>query len=322
MNYELKTNLWQTSKWQNMLKKSNQVEKTIKLSFPLTGEKKEGERDIFIEKRKISLWETALFVLWLKPENFNEDTEKKLIEVCKQENSLFLQIETFSYDWDITINSKNFKNTHFKNFITPFSLVIDLKLPEEDILKNMKPKGRYNIKLAKKKWVIAKKVEKTDENIKIFTELITETAARDNFMMNSKFDYYKTFLEELDNSELIFVYKDEKVISAWIFTFENDIAIYYYWASTSEKKYRNLMAPYLVQWEAILEWKEKWCKIYDFLWIATPGAKNDELASVSNFKLKFSKDIREVSKNYLFVNKKLKYFIMAFLRKIQKKLKK
>ncbi len=304
--------IWQTQKWQEMLKKSNQVEKSIYLK----------EENIFIEKRKINLWETALFILGLNPEKFSEEVEKKLMEICRKENSLFLQIETFSYKQNISLNSKNFKNTHFKNFITPFTAVIDLENSEEDILKNMKPKGRYNIKVANKKEVEVKRVEKSDENIKIFTDLITETAKRDNFMMNSKFDYYKTFLEELDNSELIFAYKDEKVISAWIFTFENEVAIYYYWASTSEKKYRNLMAPYLVQWEAIQSWKEKWCKIYDFLWIATPWVKNDELSWVTDFKLKFTKDTREVSKNYLFVNKKVKYFIMSFLRRLQKKLKK
>jgi lipid II:glycine glycyltransferase (peptidoglycan interpeptide bridge formation enzyme) len=77
----------------------------------------------------------------------------------------------------------------------------------------MKPKGRYNIKLAKKKGVIAKRVEKTKENIKLFYNLITETSSRDNFNSNS-LNYYKVFLEKILSSELIFAYKNNKLISA------------------------------------------------------------------------------------------------------------
>jgi lipid II:glycine glycyltransferase (peptidoglycan interpeptide bridge formation enzyme) len=43
----------------------------------------------------------------------------------------------------------------------------------------MKPKGRYNIKLAEKKGVEIKIVEKTDKNIQYFYELMNETTSRD-----------------------------------------------------------------------------------------------------------------------------------------------
>jgi len=303
--------IWQTKKWQKMLKDSNQVEKTISLDF--------NWKEIFIEKRKISLWETALFILWFNVSLFDKELEKKLIEICKLEKSLFLQIETFSYEENINLNSTNFKKWYFKNFITPYTAIINLKKSEDEILANMKPKWRYNIKLATKKWVIVKSVEKTDENIQIFTDLITQTAKRDNFMTNPDFKYYKSFLENLSFSKIIFAYFEWKVISAWIFTYEKDVAIYYYWASTSDKKYRNLMAPYLVQWEAIKIAKEKNFKIYDFLWITTPWTENDSLSWVTNFKLKLTKNTKNVSEDYIFINKKIKYRFMIFLRKIQKK---
>ncbi|MDR2639905.1 MAG: peptidoglycan bridge formation glycyltransferase FemA/FemB family protein [Candidatus Peribacteria bacterium] len=37
-----------------------------------------------------------------------------------------------------------------------------------------------------------------------------------------------------------------------MFVYTEDVAIYYYGASTSNEKFRNLMAPYLLQWNAIL----------------------------------------------------------------------
>jgi lipid II:glycine glycyltransferase (peptidoglycan interpeptide bridge formation enzyme) len=45
----------------------------------------------------------------------------------------------------------------------------------------MKPKGRYNIKLATKKGVEVKEVEKIDENIEKYYNLMLETTSRDNF---------------------------------------------------------------------------------------------------------------------------------------------
>jgi len=44
-----------------------------------------------------------------------------------------------------------FQFKHYKKFITPHTAVIDLEKSEEEILANMKPKGRYNIRLAEKK---------------------------------------------------------------------------------------------------------------------------------------------------------------------------
>ena len=181
----------------------------------------------------------------------------------------------------------------------------------------MKQKWRYNIRLAEKKWVEIYEAEKTDENIKIFYDLMNETTSRDWFFWN-KFDYYKIFLEELDFSKLLFADYEGKIISAWIFTYFWEEAIYYYGASTSDKNFRNLMSPYLLQWEAIKLWKKLWCEIYDFLWIASPDDTNSPLLWVTDFKLKLAKDSRSVSTSFIYKHKKFKYFLIEFLRKFKK----
>ena len=181
----------------------------------------------------------------------------------------------------------------------------------------MKPKWRYNIKVARKKWVEVEIVEKTKENIEDYYNLMLETTSRDWFSWNS-LEYYKTFLETLENSKLILAKKDWVVIAGWIFVFDKNVSIYYYWASTSKKEYRNLMAPYLVQWEAIKYAKSINSKIYDFLWIAIPWDKNSELAWVTDFKMKLTKYSLKVSKSYIFINKWIKYFFISLLRKMKK----
>lgn len=303
--------IWQTKNWQEMLVKSSQAEKYIE------------HNGVFIEKRKVALWEQGLFVLWLERELSEKDV-KELIEICKKEKALFLQIESLDYEQNIknkncasfSWKGKEFKIGVYKKFITPFTAVIDITKSEEKILSNMKPKGRYNIKLAEKKWVEVKVVEKTDENIKLFYDLMLETTSRDGFSWN-KFEYYKTFLNTIDNSKLLLAYYEDAIIAAWIFTFDNDVSIYYYWASSWDTRYRNLMSPYLLQWTAIKIAKENQSKLYDFLWVATPWDDNSPLAWVTDFKKKFTNDIRQVSESYIYINKKCKYAIINILRKIR-----
>ncbi len=295
--------IWQTKSWQEMLLKSKQIEKIIEID------------NIFIEKRSIWLGQFWLFVLWVNW--INNDFLDKVKSLCKIEKSLFIQFETLGYKNNLFIELKWFTNSYYKKFITPYTAIIDLNLSEDDILSLMKPKGRYNIKLAEKKWVLVKEVEKTKENIEIFYNLMLETTSRDNFNWNS-LDYYMTFLNSIKESKLFIAFLNDKAISAGIFTFVWNEAIYYYWASTSDSNYRNLMSPYLLQWTAICKAKELWMKIYDFLWVATPWEENSHLQWVTDFKSKFTSNIVKVSYSYIFVNNKIKYNLLQLLRKFKR----
>lgn len=128
----------------------------------------------------------------------------------------------------------------------------------------MKPKGRYNIKLAEKKGIEVALLKKTEENIKAFYDLMVETTTRDAFSGNT-LDYYSNFLNEIEGAELIGASKGSFLLAAGIFIFDKNTSIYYYGASTSQKEYRNLMAPYLLQWFAIKHAQSKKSKLYDFL---------------------------------------------------------
>ncbi|PZM84911.1 hypothetical protein DLH72_02655 [Candidatus Gracilibacteria bacterium] len=306
--------IWQTKAWQEMLKKSGQVEKTIEF------------QNIFIEKRKIGLSEFGLFVLGINFENLNENILKELKNICKKEKSLFLQLESYTLPLthlspkergDYYLQTHNFQKKYYKKFITPYTAIIDLKKSEEEILAEMKPKGRYNIRLAEKKGVKVSEFPKTEQNIKIFYDLMMQTTSRDNFFGNT-LNYYKIFLKSIESSKLLFAEYEGNIIAAGIFTYEQKIAIYYYGASTSDKNFRNLMAPYLLQWEAIKIGKNLGCEIYDFLGIAGEGEENSSLAGVTDFKLKFTKSGIKVSESLIFVNKKLKYLFINILRKIRK----
>jgi len=161
------------------------------------------------------------------------------------------------------------------------SLVLDISQSEEDLLAQMKRKGRYNISLARKKDVQIKK----SKDLNIFWKIYQETTGRDGFSGHEK-SYYEKFLD-LPYSELFIAEFEGTPIAAAIATFCGSKAIYYYGASTSDPKYRPLMAPYLLQWEMILEAKKRNCTSYDFTGIAPEDQPNHEYAGISAFKWKF-----------------------------------
>nr|MBP7554382.1 peptidoglycan bridge formation glycyltransferase FemA/FemB family protein [Spirochaetota bacterium] len=106
------------------------------------------------------------------------------------------------------------------------------------------------------------------------------------------------------------------VLCGGIFTYTNNQGLYYYGASSNIK--RNLMAPYLLQWEAIKIAKEKNCLFYDFLGIADPDNPKDQLLSVTDFKLKFGGDVVRFQDPYHITHNVKKYYIYRFLKNLKR----
>lgn len=267
---------------------------------------------VYVEKRKVSFGEHGLFVVGYEWP-IDERLEENLVSLCEEEKCLFLQIETLDYSLvaDTSFHDTELQQGYYKKFIPPYTAVIDLEKTLDDILAAMKPKGRYNIRLAEKKWVTIERVETNPKNIHIFHDLIIETTNRNNFSANNC-QYYEMFFKRLSEGELFFAYYQEKVIAAGIFIPSGNTFLYYYGASSNE--YRNIMAPYLLQWEAIKYAQEQGFQLYDFLGIAGPDEKNSPLAGVTDFKKKLSPDTRYVSESFIYIHKKMKYKLIQNLR--------
>ena len=162
---------------------------------------------------------------------------ENLQELCAEENCLFVQMETINYCPSLSFEEREFKgevlgengeslpeqgeflengifqkSQYYKKFIPPYTALIDLTQNQEEILAAMKPKGRYNIRLAQKNGVQGRLVEKSRENIKIFYDLMRETTSRDHFSGNT-LAYYQTFLEQ-ENAFLFFAEHEEEILAA------------------------------------------------------------------------------------------------------------
>ncbi len=147
------------------------------------------------------------------------------------------------------------------------TLIIDLHKNEVELLEEMHAKTRYNIHLSERKGVVVKE----EKNIDVFWELHQETMTRDKIRGHEK-KYYAGMID-MDFCRQFTAYYNDEPIASNIFIGFGDTFTYLHGASGNRE--RNVMAPYLLQWRAILSAKELGYKNYDFWGIAPPLESKD-----------------------------------------------
>lgn len=301
---------WQSSTWESILHDSGQTKDIDILSF--------GGDGIMVEYRPIGMGMLWAFSLGVDDLEVSHD----FIEYCKKNirarGAIIWQIETYHPRGIDPLNIK--LETYGRHFLEPWTRTIDLARDEDDLMKEMHEKWRYNIRLAWKRGVTTQWVTPTVENIDIWMRLLWETTERDNFSQNSR-EYYISFLRNISGANswgLLFALYEGQVIAAGIFVYHHNVAIYYYGASTSDPEMRKHMAPYMLQWEALREGKNRGCHTYDFLGIAPPGDDLHHLAGVSSFKEKFGGRAIMIGPKNLFVLAPVRYFFFRMIRWVRK----
>lgn len=227
--------------------------------------------------------------------------------LAKKENAVFLRIDPPISE---SVKIPEFCETH-SGFQPEDTLVIDLTQPEEEILKQMKQKGRYNVRLAEKKGV---KIHES-KDVDAFYSLLEQTTKRDEFHGHDK-HFYQQMLDKLPNNSILYMATYESIpIAGIIVTHFKDTAIYYFGASGNE--HRNVMAPYLLQWHAMKEAKKKNLKFYDLLGIAPENSPNHPWTGVTNFKKKFGGKHVTYAPPQEFSFKPLIHFLYRLYKKIK-----
>lgn len=180
--------------------------------------------------------------------------------ICKKNRAIFLKIEPDAWDDEFNLQLSTFKpSTH--NIQPPRTIMLDIKDSEEDILARMKPKCRYNIRLAEKKGVTVRPWD----DIFAFQEMMTVTGGRDGFGVHSKEYYQRAYdlFHPKGTCEMLVAEYDGKPLASLMVFANGNRAWYVYGASNNEE--RNRMPTYLLQWEAIRWAKARGCEEYD-LW--------------------------------------------------------
>lgn len=159
------------------------------------------------------------------------------------------------------------------------TVILDLHLSEDELLKQMHSKTRYNIRLAERRGVTVK--EGSSKDLDVFLALLQQTSKRDAFHIHDS-AYYHRLMQILgaDTAKLFLAEHDGRVAAAQVCIFFGGAAVYAHGASDYAQ--RAVMAPYLLHWHALLEAKRLGLKRYD-LW----GIDERNWSSLTRFKRGF-----------------------------------
>jgi len=231
-----------------------------------------GDSGVQILFRKLPLGFT---VGYIPKANFDQSLLPEIDSACKQNRAIFLKLVPDSWDnqkpetWNLKLR------TSPHNIQPPRTIIIDIRGTEEEILARMKPKARYNTRLAEKKGVTVRAWNDIDS----FHKMMLVTGGRDGFGIHS-LEYYKSAYELLQPKglgEILVAEYEGKPLAALFVARSGQRAYYLYGASTDEE--RNRMPTYLLQWEAMKWAKTRGCEEYD-LW-GVPD--EDEATLEANF---------------------------------------
>ncbi len=189
---------------------------------------------------------------------------REIVAVCKAERALFLQIEPdFTKTNPLTLPGAQ----EVIPLLPRHTIVIDLTKSEEELLKQMHEKTRYNVRLATKKGVIVKE-ESSKEAVEKFVILLEASEARQGFYAHSR-NYYTTLWDTLRPAHQVYLLnayipenKDKPIAGAMLLKFKNTI---YYAYAGFDMSFRSYMAPQLLYFATMRLGKKLDCEIFD-LW--------------------------------------------------------
>lgn len=165
------------------------------------------------------------------------------------------------------------------------TLMIDLTLSKEELLKQMKPKGRYNIKVAERSNVEIE-IDNSQTGINNLLSLYRQTAQRNEFEGKSE-SYFKHLIPHVEKNgcgEVFTAFIEGEPIASVLVIFYGDRATYFYGGSSD--KHKEKMAPYLLHWEVMKYAKKKGFKEYDLWGISPEGDKEHMWYGLTQFKKK------------------------------------
>lgn len=205
-----------------------------------------------------------------------------------------------------------------KPYFTKYNFVLDITPSEEELLKNMKQKTRYNIRLAEKKGVTVE--EHTDEKgFKMYLKLYFDTTQRQGYFGHDEHYHRKAWetLRESDMARILIGTYKKKPLTAWmLINFKN--TLYYPYGGSSDL-YRDVMHSNLVAWEAIKLGKRLGMKKFD-MWGAMgpdPDTK-DTWYGFHRFKQGYGGALEEYIGTFDLVFNETVYWLVTYIDKFTK----
>lgn len=177
--------------------------------------------------------------------------------------------------WRFSPEQIQFRNT----------VLVNLAPSPEDLLAAMKPKWRYNIRLAARKGVAVRAGSESD--LPLFYRMYAHTAARDGFLIRPEayyHDVWRTFMAA-GQAELLLAQVNGEAVAGLVLFLFGSTAWYMYGASTN--RHRALMPNHALQWAAMCRAKERGCTGYDMWGAPDVFNETDRMWGVYRFKRGF-----------------------------------
>ncbi|MDD5055321.1 MAG: peptidoglycan bridge formation glycyltransferase FemA/FemB family protein [Candidatus Peribacteraceae bacterium] len=282
--------LWQSVSWKKFHEACGRETRVYVMDngkLIMENEKPSASALVMIDRTTggFSTWEVPRGPLWTNDEAARQLIER-IVDDARKDRAIALYFSPSTSPPQLSIINYQLSIRHVHCSATR---IIDLKKSEDEILAQMHPKGRYNINVAKRHGITV--TEGSAEDMDAFYELLRSTSGRDGFTISQK-SHYTRFLSNLEGSFILIAKHAYKPIAGLIGVKWGTTGIYYYGASSHGD--RQLMAPYLLQWESMRKCKEMGCGRYDLLGIepekrqAESGKrKEDPWAGITEFKRKF-----------------------------------
>lgn len=158
-----------------------------------------------------------------------------------------------------------------------------------DWLGRMKPKTRYNVRLAEKHSITVR-FSRNTEDMEIFLNLITSTANRKAIAPHPK-SYYRNFLSALpeDMCTVAIAEYQGVPVAATLLVFFDGVAHYLHGGSGDA--HRELMAPFLLHFRCMEEARRRGATRYDFGGVRVrtkKGAQDTDWDGITRFKQGFA----------------------------------
>jgi lipid II:glycine glycyltransferase (peptidoglycan interpeptide bridge formation enzyme) len=183
-----------------------------------------------------------------------------------------LRAELQQRGWRFSPNPVQFRNT----------VTLDLRPQEAELLAAMKPKTRYNLRLAERKGVKVR--PGTEADLDQLYRLYAETAVRDGFVIRPE-AYYRdawgSFMAAGMALPFIAEVEGAAVAALVVFRFART-AVYMYGMSSAA--HRDKMPNHLLQWEAMRWARAQGCETYDFWGAPDDLNEQDGMWGVWKFK--------------------------------------
>ncbi|MBL0059192.1 MAG: peptidoglycan bridge formation glycyltransferase FemA/FemB family protein [Elusimicrobia bacterium] len=174
---------------------------------------------------------------------------------------------------------------------------LDISKSEEDLLKGMDQKTRYNIRLAEKKGVTIRPVASREE-IETFYRILVDTARRDGFLIRPA-GYFLDIQKRLGaqgKAQFFLAEREGKPISGALALTHGKTTWYAYGASANTD--RQYMPNHLMQWTMIRWAKSNACTLYDFRAVPSNPKPEDPLYGLYRFKKGFGAELTEFVGEY------------------------